>query len=244
MNELDFRNRTAVVTGGAAGIGLAVAQRLGASGASVAVWDRDQPALAAALPFARGYPVDVADADAVARAAEATVRDMGRIDVLVCSAGITGPNVSTWDYPADLWRRVMDVNLNGLFYCNRAVVPIMLKNDYGRVVNIASVAGKEGNPNASAYSTSKAGVIGFTKSLAKELAKTGVRVNCVTPAAVRTAIFDQMTQPHIDFMLSKIPMGRFGTVEEVAALICWLASEECSFSTGAVFDVSGGRATY
>jgi len=244
MNELDFRNRTAVVTGGAAGIGLAVVQRLAASGASVAVWDRDQPTLAAALPFARGYPVDVADADAVARAAEATVRDMGRIDVLVCSAGITGPNVSTWDYPADLWRRVMDVNLNGLFYCNRAVVPVMLKNDYGRVVNIASVAGKEGNPNASAYSTSKAGVIGFTKSLAKELAKTGVRVNCVTPAAVRTAIFDQMTQPHIDFMLSKIPMGRFGTVEEVAALICWLASEECSFSTGAVFDISGGRATY
>jgi NAD(P)-dependent dehydrogenase (short-subunit alcohol dehydrogenase family) len=169
---------------------------------------------------------------------------MGTIDVLVCSAGITGPNVTAWDYPVDAWRQVIDVNLNGLFLCCRAVVPVMLKSDYGRIVNIASVAGKEGNPNASAYSTSKAGVIGFTKSLGKELAKTGIRVNCVTPAAVRTAIFDQMTQQHIDFMLSKIPMGRFGGVDEIASLVCWLASEECSFSTGAVFDVSGGRATY
>jgi 3-oxoacyl-[acyl-carrier protein] reductase len=248
MNALDFRGRTAVVTGGAAGIGFAVAQRLAASGANLALWDRDEAALAAAkarVPDgARTYAVDVADAGAVARAAEATARDLGRIDVLVCSAGITGPNVSTWEYPVDLWRQVIDVNLNGLFYCNRAVVPVMLANEYGRIVNIASVAGKEGNPNASAYSTSKAGVIGLTKSLGKELATTGVRVNCVTPAAVRTAIFDQMTPQHIDFMLSKIPMGRFGTVDEVAALICWLASEECSFSTGAVFDVSGGRATY
>ena len=164
--------------------------------------------------------------------------------MLVCSAGITGPNVTAWEYPVDAWRQVIDVNLNGLFLCCRAVVPAMLKSDYGRIVNIASVAGKEGNPNASAYSTSKAGVIGFTKSLGKELAKTGIRVNCVTPAAVRTAIFDQMTQQHIDFMLSKIPMGRFGAVDEIAALVCWLASEECSFSTGAVFDASGGRATY
>ncbi len=164
--------------------------------------------------------------------------------MLVCSAGITGPNAPTWDYPVDAWRQVMDVNVNGLFYCNRAVVPVMRKNDYGRIVNIASVAGKEGNPNASAYSTSKAAVIGLTKSLGKELAKTGIRVNCVTPAAVRTAIFDQMSQQHIDFMLSKIPMGRFGTVDEIAALVCWLASEDCSFSTGAVFDASGGRATY
>ena len=158
--------------------------------------------------------------------------------------GITGPNATTWEYPLDAWRQVIDVNLNGLFYCNRSVVPVMLKNDYGRIVNIASVAGKEGNPNAPAYSASKAAVIGLTKSLGKELAKTGIRVNCVTPAAVRTAIFDQMTQQHIDFMLSKIPLGRFGSVDEIAALVCWLASEECSFSTGAVFDLSGGRATY
>ena len=244
MNELDFRGRTAVITGGAAGIGFAVAQRLAASGATVAVWDRDEAALVTAPTGTRRYAVDVADADAVARVAEATVRDLARIDVLVCSAGITGPNVATWEYPVDRWREVIDVNLNGLFYCNRAVVPFMLQNDYGRIVNIASVAGKEGNPNASAYSTSKAGVIGLTKSLGKELAATRVRVNCVTPAAVRTAIFEQMTQQHIDFMLSKIPIGRFGTVDEVAALICWLASEECSFSTGAVFDISGGRATY
>jgi NAD(P)-dependent dehydrogenase (short-subunit alcohol dehydrogenase family) len=244
VNELDFRARTAVVTGGAAGIGFAVAQRLAASGATVAVWDRDEAALATAPTGMHRYAVDVADADAVARCAEATVRDLARIDVLVCSAGITGPNVPAWEYPVDRWRQVIDVNLNGVFHCNRAVVPIMLENDYGRIVNIASVAGKEGNPNASAYSASKAAVISLTKSLGKELAATRIRVNCVTPAAVRTAIFEQMTQQHIDFMLSKIPMGRFGTVEEVAALICWLASEECSFSTGAVFDISGGRATY
>jgi len=248
MNPLDFRNRTAVITGGAAGIGLAVAQRLGASGAAVALWDRDASALeaaGAALPHgAITHVLDVADATSVARAAEATATALGRIDVLVCSAGITGPNVTTWEYPLDAWRQVMDVNVNGLFYCNRSVVPQMLKNDYGRIVNIASVAGKEGNPNASAYSASKAAVIGLTKSLGKELAKTGIRVNCVTPAAVRTAIFDQMSQQHIDFMLSKIPMGRFGTVDEIAALVCWLASEDCSFSTGAVFDASGGRATY
>ncbi len=248
MNALDFRGRTAVITGGGSGIGLAVAQRLAASAATVMLWDRDHAALASAkarLPDGtRTLAVEVADADAVARAAEATALDLGRIDVLVCSAGITGPNVPAWEYPVDRWRQVIDVNLNGLFYCNRAIVPVMLSNDYGRIVNIASVAGKEGNPNASAYSTSKAGVIGLTKSLAKELANTRVRVNCVTPAAVRTAIFDQMTQQHIDFMLSKIPMGRFGTVDEVAALVCWLASEECSFSTGAVFDISGGRATY
>jgi 3-oxoacyl-[acyl-carrier protein] reductase len=248
MNDLDFRNRTAVVTGGAAGIGLAIAHRLAASGAALALWDRDEAALAnARAAFPGGvvtHALDVADADAVARAADATAKAMGRIDVLVCSAGITGPNTPTWEYPVDAWRQVIDVNLNGLFYCNRAVVPVMLKNEYGRIVNIASVAGKEGNPNASAYSASKAAVIGLTKSLGKELAKTGIRVNCVTPAAVRTAIFDQMTQQHIDFMLSKIPMGRFGAVEEIAALVSWLASEECSFSTGAVFDVSGGRATY
>ena len=248
MNHLDFARRKAVVTGGAAGIGFAVAQRLASSGATIALWDRDAAALARAeLSLGRGtltQAVDVADADAVARAAQDAERALGAIDVLVCSAGITGPNTTTWEYPVDAWRQVVDVNLNGLFYCNRAVVPIMLKRDYGRIVNIASVAGKEGNPNAPAYSASKAAVIGLTKSLGKELAKTGIRVNCVTPAAVRTAIFDQMTQQHIDFMLSKIPMGRFGGVDEIAALVCWLASEECSFSTGAVFDLSGGRAVY
>ena len=248
MNELDFRNRTAVITGGATGIGFAIARRLAESGAAIALWDRDEAALAkakSALPHgALTHAVDIADPDAVARTAEATVKGMGRTDVLVCSAGITGPNALTWEYPVTAWREVIDVNLNGLFYCNRAIVPVMRANDYGRIVNIASVAGKEGNPNASAYSASKAGVIGLTKSLGKELAKTGIRVNCVTPAAVRTAMFEQMTQQHIDFMLSKIPMGRFGAVAEIAALVCWLASEECSFSTGAVFDLSGGRATY
>ena len=248
MNQLDLKNRRAVVTGGAAGIGLAVAERLAASGARVALWDRDQ----AALEMARSrlgeqtvvIPLDVTDNDAVERAARTTEATMGGIDVLVCSAGVTGPNTTTWEYPVDAWRQVFDVNVHGLFYCNRAVVPIMRKTGYGRIVNIASVAGKEGNPNAPAYSASKAAVIGLTKSLGKELAKTDIRVNCVTPAAVRTAIFDQMTQQHIDFMLSKIPMGRFGSVEEIAAMVCWLASEECSFSTGAVFDLSGGRATY
>ena len=209
-----------------------------------AAWAFDAAAKAALPGTALTVALDVADAGAVARAAATTAQAMQRIDVLVCSAGITGPNTPTWEYPVDAWRQVIDVNLNGLFYCNRAVVPLMLRHDYGRIVNIASVAGKEGNPNASAYSTSKAGVIGLTKSLGKELAKTGIRVNCVTPAAVRTAIFDQMSQQHIDFMLSKIPMGRFGTVDEIAALVCWLCTEECSFTTGAVFDLSGGRATY
>jgi 3-oxoacyl-[acyl-carrier protein] reductase len=248
MNRLDFDGRTAVITGGAAGIGLAVAQRLVASGARVALWDRDAAALDAAKASLGGdaltFAMDVADVAAVERAARDALVKLGRIDVLVCSAGITGPNKSVWDYPVDDWKHVFDVNLHGLFYCNRAIVPAMRERDYGRIVNIASVAGKEGNPNASAYSASKAAVIGLTKSLGKELAQTGIRVNCVTPAAVRTAIFDQMTEQHIDFMLSKIPLGRFGTVDEVAAMVCWLASEDCSFSTGAVFDLSGGRATY
>ncbi len=248
MNALDFAGRTAVITGGAQGIGLAVAQRLVASGARVALWDRDAGALAAAVgalgAAAHAQAVDVAAPADVAEAARATEAALGAIDVLVCCAGITGPNVPLADYPVEEWKRVFDVNVHGLFLCNRAVVPIMRRKGYGRIVNVASVAGKEGNPNASAYSASKAAVIGLTKSLGKELATTPIRVNCVTPGAVRTAIFQQMTQQHIDFMLSKIPMGRFGLVEEIAALIAWLASEECSFSTGAVFDLSGGRATY
>jgi 2-dehydro-3-deoxy-L-rhamnonate dehydrogenase (NAD+) len=248
MNQLDFNGRTAVITGGAAGIGFAIAQRLLASGGRVSVWDRDAAALdkakARLIAGIDTRVVDVADASSVDAAAQAAAFALGRIDALVCSAGITGPNTTTWEYPVEAWRQVMEVNVNGVFLCNRAVVPVMLKQEYGRIVNIASVAGKEGNPNASAYSTSKAAVIGLTKSLGKELAKTGIRVNCVTPAAVKTAIFDQMSQQHIDFMLSKIPMGRFGQVEEIAALVAWLCTEDCSFSTGAVFDLSGGRATY
>ncbi len=248
MNQLDFKGRTAAITGGAAGIGLAVARRLAASGARVALWDRDEKTLADAKAAIGGntltFVLDVSDAGAVDRVTQATAAAMDGIDALVCSAGITGPNATLAEYPVAEWKQVFDVNVHGVFLCNRAVVPVMLKKDYGRIVNIASVAGKEGNPNASAYSASKAAVIGLTKSLGKELAKTGIRANCVTPAAVRTAIFDQMSQQHIDFMLSKIPLGRFGTVDEIAALVCWLASEDCSFSTGAVFDLSGGRATY
>jgi 3-oxoacyl-[acyl-carrier protein] reductase len=247
MNQLDFNGRTAVITGGAAGIGLAIAQRLVDSGGRVSLWDRDAAALEqarSALGGADTRVVDVADPASVEAAAQASAIALERIDALVCSAGITGPNTTTWDYPVDAWRQVIDVNLNGVFLCNRSVVPLMLRQDYGRIVNIASVAGKEGNPNAPAYSASKAAVIGLTKSLGKELAKTGIRVNCITPAAVKTAIFDQMTQAHIDFMLAKIPLARFGTVEEIAALVAWLCTEECSFSTGAVFDLSGGRATY
>ena len=248
MNQLDFKGRTAAITGGAAGIGLAVARRLVESGARVALWDRDEATLGAAKAGLGGDTVtvtlDVADPAAVQRATEATVAACGGIDALICSAGITGPNVPLAEYPVDAWKQVFDVNVHGVFLCNRAVVPVMQKKDYGRIVNIASVAGKEGNPNASAYSASKAAVIGLTKSLGKELARSGIRANCVTPAAVRTAIFDQMSQQHIDFMLSKIPLGRFGSVDEIAAMVCWLASEDCSFSTGAVFDLSGGRATY
>jgi 3-oxoacyl-[acyl-carrier protein] reductase len=242
-----FAGQVAVVTGGAAGIGLEIATRITREGGKASLWDRDGARLdaaRAAMGAAHVQTVDMADAEAVAAATAATVEALGKIDVLVCSAGITGPNTTVADYPVEEWRRVIDVNLNGIFYCNKFVVPVMVRNGYGRIVNIASIAGKEGNPNASAYSASKAGVIGLTKSLGKELARTEIRVNCVTPAAVRTAIFDQMTQQHIDFMLSKIPIGRFGGIDEVSSLVCWLASAEASFSTGAVFDVSGGRATY
>ena len=248
MNQLDFRDRHAVVTGGATGLGYAIAQRLIASGGRVTLWDRDADGVARAAQAlgeaAQGLAVDVVQQASVAQAVQATLRNTSHIDALVNCAGITGPNTKVWDYPVDAWRQVMDVNLNGLFLCCREVVPHMRDNNYGRIVNIASVAGKDGNPNASAYSASKAGVMALTKSLGKELADTGVRVNCVTPAAVKTAIFDQMTPEHINFMLSKIPMGRFGEPEEVAAMVAWLCTEECSFSTGAVFDLSGGRSTY
>jgi 2-dehydro-3-deoxy-L-rhamnonate dehydrogenase (NAD+) len=246
--ENRFQGRTAIVTGGASGIGLSIATRLAREGAGVSLWDLTEDALARAKAEARAIDtqaLDVSEPAQVLRAMAASVAALGgKLDVLVASAGITGPNAPVRDYPVEAWQRVIDVNLNGLFYCNQAALPHLERNGYGRIINIASVAGKEGNPNASAYSTSKAGVIGFTKSLAKEMANTEIRVNCVTPAAVRTAMFDQMSQQHIDFMLSKIPIGRFGNIEEVASLVCWLASEECSFSTGAVFDVSGGRATY
>jgi len=248
MNQLDFKDRHAVVTGGATGLGFAIAQRLIASGGKVTLWDRDVAAAQrAALVLgsqAQAVQVDVSQHASVQDAVKFTVRNSASIDALVNSAGITGPNTKVWDYPVEAWREVMEVNLHGLFYCCREIVPLMQAAGYGRIVNIASVAGKDGNPNASAYSASKAAVIALTKSLGKELADTGVRVNCVTPAAVKTAMFEQMTEQHIQFMLSKIPMGRFGTPEEVAALVGWLCTEECSFSTGAVFDLSGGRSTY
>jgi 3-oxoacyl-[acyl-carrier protein] reductase len=239
-----FDGQVAVVTGGVSGIGRATAERLAADGAAVSVWDADAAGLKGCGFAVHTVCVDQSDEAAVDAAAEAVKARLGRVDVLVVSAGITGPNSPLGQYPSDAWRRVMEVNVNGVFFCNRAISPLMAEQGYGRIVNVASIAGKEGNPNASAYSTSKAAVIGLTKSLGKELARNGVTVNCVTPAAVRTPIFDQMSQAHIDYMLSKIPMGRFGTVDEMAQLICWIASPECSFSTGAVFDISGGRATY
>jgi NAD(P)-dependent dehydrogenase (short-subunit alcohol dehydrogenase family) len=240
-----FAGQTAVITGAGSGIGLAVAARLRAEGANVSAWDISQQSLDAGKEFfTQQTCIDQSDANAVAVAAQSVVDQFGAIDVLVVSAGITGPNRPLIEYPLDDWRRVMDINVNGVFYVNRAVVPHMLKRQYGRIVNIASVAGKEGNPNASAYSASKAAVIAMTKSLGKETATAGICVNAVTPAAVRTPMFGQMSQTHIDYMLSKIPMGRFGTVEENASLVAWLASRECSFSSGAVFDISGGRSTY
>jgi len=234
MNSLDFKGRTALVTGGLQGIGAAIAKRLKASGARVRIWDA----------AAKTGAVDVSDAAAVEHATAKALADLGKIDVLVNNAGVAGLNAPTAEYPIEEWERVLRVNLTSQFLCCRAVAPHMVQRKYGRIVNIASIAGKEGNPNAVAYSASKAGVIALTKSLGKELARTGVLVNCVTPAAAKTAIFDQMTEEHINYMLSKIPMNRFVTVAEIASLVCWLASEDCSFSTGAVFDISGGRATY
>jgi len=246
VNKIALNERRAVVTGGAQGIGRAVSERLLASGASVAIWDRDA-ALAAAVAKeigAQAVAVDVTDYGAVEQAVHDTAAKLGGIDLLVNNAGIAGPNGPVHEYPLDAWKAVIDLDLNGVFYCCRAVVPLMLAQKYGRIVNIASIAGKEGNPNAAAYSAAKAGVVALTKSLGKELAGHDIAVNCVTPAAAKTRIFDQMAQTHIDYMLSKIPRGRFVLVEEVAAMVAWLLSAENSFTTGAVFDLSGGRATY
>lgn len=242
-----FAGRTAVITGGASGLGLAVARRLVAEGGAVALWDLNADQLAAAsaeLGGAHVEPLDVSDAEAVARAAETSAVALGKIDILICSAGITGATAPVADFPLDSWRRVIDINLNGLFYCCRAVVPHLLANGYGRIVNVASVAGKEGNPNASAYSASKAGVIGFTKTLGKELAGKGVIANALTPATFESPILAQLPPSQVDYMRSKIPMGRLGEAEESAAMILFMASEECSFTTAATFDTSGGRTTY
>ena len=247
-NDIDLRHRTAIVTGGAQGFGKAIAQRFVRSGAQVALWDRDialaQQTTAALGPAAIAIACDVADPGAVEQAVGATAKVLGKVEILVNNAGIAGATATTWDTDVEEWRKVMRVNLDGPFICSRAVVPRMIAQNYGRIVNIASIAGKEGNPNAAHYSASKAGVIALTKSLGKELAGYNIAVNAVTPAAAKTAIFEQITQAHIDYMLSKIPRNRFVTVEEVAALVAWLVSEENSFTTGAVFDISGGRATY
>jgi len=250
MNQIDLNNRCAVVTGAAQGIGLAIARRLLASGATVSFWDRDADLLLATVDeigkskTVSHEIVDVSEPESVAAATRATIEKLGKIDILVANAGIAGPNHKSWEYPIDAWKQIIDINLTGVFLCCRAIVPHMLQQNYGRIVNVASIAGKEGNANASAYSASKAGVIAFTKSLGKETAAKNIAVNCITPAAARTRIFDQITQEHIDFMLSRIPRGRFLEVDEVGAMVAWLVSEENSFTTGAVFDLSGGRATY
>ena len=250
MNAIDLKGRNAVVTGGAQGIGRAIAGRLLASGAAVVLWDRDAALLAGTERELAGHgevsrtTVDVTDAEAVAGAFASAVERHGAVDVMVNNAGIAGPTVPSWEYPLDEWRTVIDVDLNGVYYCCRAALPHMRERDYGRIVNVASIAGKEGNPNAAAYSAAKAGVIALTKSLAKETADRNIAVNCITPAAAKTRIFDQISQAHIDYMLSKIPRGRFLALDEAAAMVAWMVSEENSFTTGAVFDLSGGRATY
>ncbi|GLS99131.1 3-oxoacyl-ACP reductase [Sphingobium jiangsuense] len=242
-----YAGRCAVITGGASGLGKEVARRVVAEGGTVALWDLNAEALAEAVRetgAAHSVALDVSDPAAVEAAAQETHARLGKIDILVCSAGITGATVPVQDFPIDSWQRVIDINLNGLFYCNRAIVPLLLANGYGRIVNVASVAGKEGNPNASAYSASKAGVIGFTKSLGKELAGRGVIANALTPATFESPILNQLPQSQVDYMRSKIPMGRLGLVEESAAMICFMASEECSFTTASTFDTSGGRTTF
>jgi 2-dehydro-3-deoxy-L-rhamnonate dehydrogenase (NAD+) len=250
VNRIDLAGRIAVVTGAARGIGHAIAQRLVESGAACCVWDLDATAATAAAKTLSSHgrvyavAVDVTRPDSVHAATEATLREFGRIDLLVNNAGIAGATRKTWELSPEEWQQVLQVNLFGAFLCCHSVVPKMLEHGYGRIVNIASIAGKEGNPNASHYSATKAGVIALTKSLGKELAQSGILVNCIAPAVIQTDILKQVTQQHIDYMLSKIPMGRFGRTEEAAALVAWLCSEDCSFSTGAVFDLSGGRATY
>lgn len=249
-NTINLTNRKAVVTGGAQGIGYAVAQRLLQSGAAVSLWDMDAALLETASATlgndgtVSSVPVDVADPQSVADAVKASQAAMGTIDIMVACAGIAGPTMPSWEYPIDDWKRVIDIDLNGVYYCCREVLPLMREQNYGRIVNVASIAGKEGNPNAAAYSAAKAGVIALTKSLAKETAELDIAVNCITPAAAKTRIFDQISQQHIDYMLSKIPRGRFLMVEEVAAMVAWMVSEENSFTTGSAFDLSGGRATY
>ncbi len=249
MIKYDLNNRVAVVTGGAQGFGLAITERFIEAGAKVVIWDIDEIAAKNAIDKLKSENlshqiVDVTNFEIINKNLEEVEKKYGKIDIFVNNAGIAGMNTTVAEYPLDEWKKVMNLNLNSVFYCCKAVVPFMLKNDYGRIVNIASIAGKEGNPNASAYSTSKAGVIGLTKSLGKELAQKNIAVNCVTPAAAKTRIFDQMTEEHINYMLSKIPRNKFAKVEELASLVTWLASEENSFSTAAVFDLSGGRATY
>jgi NAD(P)-dependent dehydrogenase (short-subunit alcohol dehydrogenase family) len=250
MNQIDLKGRKAVITGGAQGIGFSVASRLIASGATLSLWDRDEVLLNQAQTELSNTGevsievVDVASAESVRKATTSTLTKHGRIDILVANAGIAGPNFKSWEYPLDAWKQVIDINLTGVFLCCSAIVPYLLEQGYGRIVNVASIAGKEGNANASAYSASKAGVIAFTKSLGKETASKNIAVNCITPAAARTRLFDQMSQEHIDFMLSRIPRGRFLEVDEVSSMVAWLVSEENSFTTGAVFDLSGGRATY
>ena len=250
MDSTEFEGQTAIVTGGAQGIGKAICQRLQAGGAAIAIWDLDQPlADATAQELSGGgavqaFGVDVTDLASVEAALAATLERFGKVDILVNNAGISGPNATTWEYAPDDWHKVMALNLTGPFYCCRAVAPHLIENGYGRIVSVSSIAGKEGNPGAPAYSASKAGLIGLTKSLGKELAGHDIAVNCVTPAAAKTAIFDQMSEEHIAYMLSKIPRGRFALVEEIADTVAFAASRRCSFTTGSVFDVSGGRATY
>ena len=249
MNNFDLKDRVAIITGGAQGFGLAISKRIIQSEGKVVIWDIDESAIESALNEISNEnlsfkKVDVTNFVEIEKALLETENELGKIDIFVNNAGISGMNAKVWDYPLDEWKKVIELDLNSTFYCCKAVVPHMIKNNYGRIVNIASIAGKEGNPNASAYSTAKAGVIGLTKSLGKELADKNIAVNCVTPAAAKTRIFDQMTQEHIDYMLSKIPRNRFAKVDELASLVCWLSCEENSFTTSAVFDLSGGRATY
>ena len=249
MNNLDLNNRTAIITGGAQGFGFAISKRLIQSGAKVIIWDIDEVTAKKAEKEidSKNFSyqiVDVTDFDKIEKAIKDLEKNFGKIDIFVNNAGMTGMNAKVWEYPIAEWKKVIELDLNSAFYCCKAIVPHMIKNNYGRIVNIASIAGKEGNPNASAYSSAKAGVIGLTKSLGKELADKNIAVNCVTPAAAKTRIFDQMTEEHINYMLSKIPRNKFAKVEELASLVTWLSCEENSFSTAAVFDLSGGRATY